>query len=132
MLHLLLLPLILLLHRPFHFSFGLLLFLIKALSLLTDRITNALLNLSLALTNPCIVLSECLIFGVLQLVVVTGGSGAFPLSIPLQTHLHLAFKALFTLFDVFSLLLAELLQCLVVLTFKIDFLIFYLIVHEVL
>ena len=65
--------------------------------MLADRIAHILFNLALALTQLLLVFALCLVFGVLELMVVTRRIGTFTLPVPAETHLDIVFKAFFGL-----------------------------------
>ena len=106
---LLLPPLVLLRQGLLGLQLRLFLLLIEALPLLTDRIAHILLDLALSVTDSLLRFAKCLIFGVLELVVIPGRGGPFTLPVAPQTHLAVVLEPLSGPLQVVLLLLAKLL-----------------------
>ena len=122
-----LLSIVLLRQGLFQLLFGLLLLIIELFSLLANAITNVLFNLALALTDFLLTLALGLIFGVFELVIVTGYVGSLTLTIAAQSYLGIIFKTILCFLEVIFLLVSKLLQLASMLSLEVHFLIFDLI-----
>ena len=106
-LELLIFPLELLSEALFELLLRLLLLLLKALSLLSQCVSNRLFYLPFAILNFLFVLSLDLFFGVIKLVIARGHPGPFPLFISLKPHLRIGFKTVFGFLVFITLLVAD-------------------------